>query len=362
MKLPSPLTSLILLSIPQEVLVSAIIPPRFEQLLAVLGKRQCAVPCGYNNAYCCGAASVCYTDAQTRAQCAASTVYASMTNAVGGAGQVYTTTYVETDLNTITSTYTIWNAAATTSSTYLAQSTAICTNGLTPCGAICCSSGQVCWASGDCRVASTYSVWTSTSAGKTSTYSAAVRPTTVTTSTTNVVVTTTQSFETPVGTAGGTYGITSTNSSNGLSGGAIAGIVIGTIAGIILLLLICFCCCLKAGFDTILGIFGLGRKNRSRERTEVIEERYSRYGSRAGTGVAASRRETHGGWFGGEKPPRRERKSNEGKWVAGGALSLAALWALLGFRRKQAEKRRTQQSVASYSSYTESYTGTSDSE
>lgn len=352
MQLPTSLLSLLLLSIPH--VVEAIIPPRYEQLLAALGKRQCAVPCGYDNAYCCGSDSICYTDSQTRAQCAASTAYASITD--GGSGQAYTTTYVQTDLQTITSTYTVWSQAAATSS-YLAQSTAICTSGLISCGAKCCSSGQVCYALGNCRASSEVG---------TSTYSAPVRPTSATTTTTNVVVTTTQAFQTPVGTAGGTYGVTAASTSSGLSGGAIAGIVIGVIAGIILLIAICFCCILRAGFDGLLAIFGLGSKNRSRERTEVIEERYSRYGSRAGT-ATASRRDTHAGWFGGGKRASRPpppRKSSEGKVIAGTALGLGALWAVLGLRRKKQEQRRaaTVVSEISYSDYTDSYTGTSASE
>lgn len=344
MQLPTSLLPLLLLAVPSAV--NAIIPPRFEPLLAALGRRQCAVPCGYNNAYCCGANSVCYTDAQTKAQCAASTEYS------GGAGQVYTTTYVETDLNTITSTWTVWNEAT---STYLAQSTAICGADTQACGAICCGAGSYCYASGNCRV--------SASGAATSTYSSPVKPTSATTSTTVVAVTTTQAFQTPVGTAGGTYGITTASTSSGLSGGAIAGIVIGVIAGIILLIAICACCILKAGFDGLLAIFGLG-KNRKRERVITEEERYTRYSGR-GSGVAASRRETHGGWFGGGKGRSRvdEKRSSkkEAGLLGGAALGLAGLWAILGLKRKR-DERRAPGSEVSYSSYTDSYTGTSASE
>lgn len=361
------LLSLALLAIPQ---VSAIVPPRYEALLFALQKRTCAVPCGYNDAYCCGSNSVCYTDAQTRAQCAASTAYAAIT-AYGST--VYTTVYTDTLFITRTSVYTVWNGAATTyvaatPTTYIAQSTAICGAGLQACGAICCGSGYYCYASGNCRASATATVII----GGSTSLSAPLRPTSATTTTTIVPVTTTQGFQTPVSTASGTLGITAADANNGLSGGAIAGIVIGVIAGIILLILICFCCCLKAGFDGLLAIFGLGSKNKRRERTEVVEERYTRYG-RAGTAGAAVRRDDGRTWYGGQgggggaryDNEKRSSNNNEAKTLLGLGGGLAGLAAILGLRRREEERRQQQQrrrparSEVSYTSYTDSYTGTS---
>jgi hypothetical protein len=143
-----------------------------------------------------------------------------------------------------------------------------------------------------------------------------------------------------------------------LSGGAIAGIVIGVLAAIVILILICFCCILKTGFDAILGLFGL-RNNKRRERVEVTEERYSRHGS------VASRRETHTGWFGGGGRRTEKKKSGglgEVGILAAIAVGLAALWACLGLRRRNNEKSRPPRSDASYSYYSDSYSGTGTSQ
>jgi hypothetical protein len=146
-----------------------------------------------------------------------------------------------------------------------------------------------------------------------------------------------------------------------LSGGAIAGIVIGTIAGVILLLLFCFCCIVKAGFDGLLALFGLGnrRNRRSRERVEVVEERYSRHGS--GT---ASRRDTHTGWFGaGGRPARvtetRKKKSSGFGGLGAVGAGLLGLAVVLGLKRRHDKKQMAERSDISSSYYTDSYTGTS---
>ncbi|KAI9738992.1 MAG: hypothetical protein M1818_005306 [Claussenomyces sp. TS43310] len=365
MRLSAPYLSFFLLLISNPPLVSAI-PPVFENLLAAIEKRQCNVPCGQDNQYCCNVGSVCYTDAATIARCAASTTAGS-----GGGGTVYTTTYVETDLNTITSTWTVFPTPASTS-VYLAQSTANCYSPETPCGALCCASNQYCYTSGQCAYYS--SISSATYVAPTSSYSAPLRPTSGTTSTTVIAATTTQPFSTPVGTAGGAYGITPTSASHGLSAGAIAGIVIGTIAGIILLALILLFCCAKAVLDRFLTLLGFGKKKpRSttvKDTTIVEERRYSRYGSGRGS-VPASRRETHGGWFGGAarggrgggattvvSERRRSDTKKETGIIGGVALGLAGLYGLLGLKRKRdaAKKPLPPRSELSYDSYTDSYT------
>lgn len=94
----------------------------------------------------------------------------------------------------------------------------------------------------------------------------------------------------------------------------------------------------------------------------MTEERYSRHGS------AASRRDEHAGWFGGRggrSTRGTEKKKSgigEGGILAAIALGLAGLWAVLGIRRRRAERRTAAASDVSYSYYSDSYSGTGTSE
>lgn len=233
-----------------------------------------SINCGASGQYTCTGAEACYTNAAQVAYCSVpNNAVAATTVGIGGYA-VYTTTYTETDLVLRTSTYTSsWYAAATSyvatteNWTPVASNPACDTNsGQTSCGAICCASDQTCAYSGMCtaRVSS----WTYVATAAASSYSAPLRPTsgTTTTSTSTKSATTTVPFISPATASGSSLPITSSSTSHGLSGGAIAGIVIGTIAGIILLLLICFCCIVKAGFDGLLALFGLGSRNKRRSR------------------------------------------------------------------------------------------------
>ncbi|TGO16159.1 hypothetical protein BTUL_0031g00240 [Botrytis tulipae] len=327
--------------------------------------RSCVSYCGADNQYCCTAGQACYTSSGNVAYCSAST-------AGSGGWAVYTTTYTETDLLVGTSTYSSYYATTTSGG-----SAAICdtSSGETSCGTICCASDQMCEYSGQCTARTSLWSYTATSG----TYSAPVRPTGATTSTATVSATTTEPFIPPATASGSTLPITST-SSNNLSGGAIAGIVIGTILGVILLLLLCFCCIVKGLWDSVLALFG--GKSRRREggtRTERIEtvERYHRHGSTAGgaaMGGAAGARRENNGWFGGartDKPTRvvetrKKQSSGMGGMGAVGA-GLVGLAAVLGLRKKEAERRDEKRrpgptaTVTDISStyYTDSYTGTS---
>ncbi|KAL2430688.1 hypothetical protein ABEF95_012757 [Exophiala dermatitidis] len=264
----------------------------FEDLQNV--QKRCESPCGYYGLLCCGAGEVCYTDANNQAQCG--TGPATTAAAVGGSGQwqYYTTTYVETDLKTVTQTF----------SSYIP---AIVTN----------------------------------------TASAPLRPTsnTLVTVTSQVgSATTTQPFVTPVGTGGSIITGPTSSSSGGLSGGAIAGIVIGVIAGIILLLLLCACLCFKGLIDGLLAIFGLGpRRKRRTVEEEVYVERHHRSGRGGRTGGRT--------WFG-QRPARTEvveekRSSGIGKagWVA---ATLGGLALFLGLKRRR--DRRDDKSSSGYGS------------
>lgn len=369
MRLPAPLLSLIILLASNPPRVSAI-PPAIENLLAAIEKRQCQIPCGSESQYCCSAGSVCYTNAETIALCSASVAGG------GSGGEVHTTTYVETDLNTITSTFTLFPAVTT--SQYIAESTANCFAPQIACGTLCCASNQYCYTSGQCMEyganSNSYIASYTSYATATSAYSAPLRPTSGATSTTTVAATTTEPFQTPVGTAGGAYGITPVSANHSLSGGAIAGIVIGSIAAAFIVALIMLCCCFRAAFNSLLACLGLRNPNRRktvRDTTIIEERRYSRYGSGPGP---ASRRETHGTWFGGGRGGRggttvvsEKRKSNAKKEtgiLAGTTLSLGALWALLGLKRPRDERRRVPppRSDVSYDTYSESYTSTDISE
>lgn len=323
----------------------------------LMGRQQCAgTLCGYNNQLCCAAGSACYTNAQNQAAC--TTVAADPGN---GAFTVIPTVFTETDTVLTTSYYTSWYPASTPAPAPVTTAVVVapmCTTSLgeSSCGTICCASNQRCAYANSCTAyTSAYTPATSAAGG------APILPTSgsVLTSTAVVSATTTVSFTPPATASGSSLPITSSSSNNGLSPGAIAGIVIGVIAGIILLLLFCFCCIIKAGFDGLLALFGLGkRKRRSSERVEVIEERYSRHGS----GTA---RPTHSTWFGAGRPAtvvesRKRKSSGFGGlgYVGAGLLGLAAV---LGLKRRHDRKEKPARSEVSGSSYY-SYTDTSASE
>ncbi|TVY46096.1 hypothetical protein LSUB1_G000020 [Lachnellula subtilissima] len=333
------------------------------------GRETCASYCGADSQFCCTAGQACTTNQQNVAACVAATSVAVATGANGI--PIYTTTWTETDLLTKTSTAYSYPA---TSATTVAPAAAICTTSLgqTSCGTLCCASGQVCAAANSCSAyASSWTYFQTTSEAASSSYSAPLRPTSagVSTATSVVSATTTQPFVSPATASGSSLPITSSSSSNGLSPGAIAGIVIGTIAGIILLIVICFCCIVRAGFSGLLALFGLGKsRRRSTERVETVE-RYSRHGS----GTAASRRDAHTGWFGmgGRAKPASSRiiseknRKKSGGFGGMGAVGagLIGLAVILGLKRKH-DKKSSQShhhsSDVSSESYTEtSFTGTS---
>ncbi|KAH8808207.1 hypothetical protein F5884DRAFT_360135 [Xylogone sp. PMI_703] len=334
--------------------------------------RDCVAYCGVYNQYCCTAGQACYTDTNTVAFCGAATPAPS---SGGGSGQwvYYTSVFTETDLVVHTSVYSSFVGGAPTTNNNVQQtsSPAICDTsvGQTSCGPICCSSSQRCAASGQCEDAPPggWTSWTYT-ASNTGTFVPPTRPTSGTASTATVAVTTTEPFGTAVSATSTSTGLAVVSTGGGgLSGGAIAGIVIGTIAGVILLLLICFCCILRAGWDGLLAIFGLG--NRRRETVTEVEtiERYRRGSSHGG---AASRR-THTGWFGaasggGRRRPttvveERKRKSSGFGGLGAVGAGLLGLAVVLGLKRRHDRKEREKYTETDISSsyYTDSYTGTS---
>ncbi|CAK4028560.1 cell wall integrity and stress response component 1-like [Lecanosticta acicola] len=359
---PRPLLQLVaaLLLAPCPTLAAPNHPPSeqgglsFNQLFA----RDCSggTTCGYYGQLCCAAGSACYTDAQSRAQCTPNGATATEA-ASGGYYSYYTTTIVQTDLVTTTQVMSTYIGGAA-----VATATASCNTASneTPCGSICCASGQYCYSSGTCKPAAGggSSGYVSGTSGSGATAVAPVRPTT---SGTVVIMqtitpTTTVPFMTPVAT-GSNVTLTSSQADNGggLSGGAIAGIVIGVLAGLLLLALLCFYCCIKGLLDGCLACFGLG--GRRRRRTEVEEyERHSHHTSRHGGGGGRT-------WYGASRPATRvdrtdRRESRGGSNLLGIGAGLAALWAILGLKRKR-DNRRDEKFNSEYSYSSDYYTSAS---
>ena len=325
-----------------------------------LSERGCAgTVCGWNGQLCCTGGQLCTTNAQNQAECVSGSSSPQQANVqqanANGQWQYFVTTFVESELTTITSTYSSVLNAASTAAAAPAISGISCDTSMheSPCGTECCAVGQYCAYAGQCQASndqggsSTYGAsFTATVAPSTAT--AFIRPisSAATTITSTGSATTTVPFGTPTSTASSAPGMAATSSNNGLSGGAIAGIVIGVIAGIILLLALCACFCAKGIIDGILDFFGL-RSRRRREET-YIEERRTHHANGGGRT-----------WYGGRINPSRvdrPKKKSNGigglGWVAG---LLAALALCLGLQRKRQERREKTEytgSSYSYSDYT----------
>ncbi|MCJ1394139.1 hypothetical protein MMC18_007017 [Xylographa bjoerkii] len=344
-----------------------------EQQNSTLELRQCAVLCGYYNQVTCGCGQACTTiagEASCVAAAATAVATATVTQAGSGNGQWqwFTSTYVETDLVTVVTTFSSFVVAPTTAYVAPVQTQVIVTTVEAPapvqtvltcatnqaCGNICCASDQFCAYSGQCSAlagGSTANNVVSTlylaSTVVESTASAFIRPTSnsILTVTSTGTATTTIPFQTPIGTDGSSLtGITATQQSSGLSGGAIAGIVIGVLVLLFILFLICACCLAKGLIDTILGCFGLGPRSRRRVTdTTVIEEHHSRHSGRVQNGGRT--------WYGTRINGQNANKKSSG-W--GGALgvgaALAALAVVLGIKRRNDRKaEKTEYTGSSYS-------------
>lgn len=342
--------------------------PREDGLLVsrdgILESRDCAIKCGWDGLICCEQGQSCYTNLQGQAECgvgiSSGGAVTPQNNAVdGGQWQLYTTTYVETDLVTRTSVYSSLLGAATYVPAPTVQELApVITDAPCrgqyneiPCGGICCAVGQYCAYQGQCAAvagvvgdpsSSYFSLIMNPETG-----SAFIRPTSIGfyTITSTGVPTATVAFLAPMATGAGA-GITATPSNNGLSGGAIAGIVIGVLLGLFLLFLFCAYFCFKGVFNAIAKLFGGGRK-RTRRTETYIEERHSTHGGGGGRT-----------WFGRPsqvKPPKKKDAGVGGFLGAAGAL--AALAVFLGLKRRAG---RDKSSYGTGSSYTYSdYTSSS---
>lgn len=351
--LPSPLLSLLAITLIRPV-TAGLIPDLLQSLedLQNFAKR-CENPCGYYGQLCCASGDTCYTDSLGQAQCSAGGgVAATQVQSPAGTYQYYTTTYVQTDLTTVTSTWS--QLIAVTTAAAPASSSCQYEVGQSPCGNVCCNSGQYCQQAGMCVAVPGSSGYYSSLATVTvtNTAGAPLRPTSNTVTTLTQTgqtgsATTTVPYQTPVGTNGAVLtGAQEESNGGGLSGGAIAGIVIGVIAGIIILFLICACCCFKGLIDGLLGIFGLGgRRRRRTEEVEVYEERHH-----------------HGGrtWYGANRPSggtvveEKKKKDSGLGGLAKAGLFLGGLAAILGLKRKR-DERRDDKSDSGYSYYDSEY-------
>lgn len=353
-----------------------------------LEERGCQYSCGWSGQLCCQYAGACYTDGSGQAQCSAANNQLSATttavqNAAQGQWTYWTTTFVRTNLETITTVYSSFNGQASTQvlvpqqTTWVAansptaqapqQTQVVCNSqsGETSCGNICCSSSQYCQANGQCgeTFAGSSPIY---SYSTTPTVTAFIRPTSATVVTVTSVgsATTTVPFQTPVSTAA-IAGMSATVTNKGLSGGAIAGIVIGVILGLLLLFFVLGYLCCKGLIDGLLDLLGL-RKRRTRRET-VVEERYHHHGrtsgGASGGGGAAGGRT----WYGAaSSPPRNNRPPKKSGGGLGGftgvAAALAALAVVLGLKRRRDRKNNEKESYSSGSSYTYSDEYTSASE
>lgn len=320
-----------------------------------LAERQCSNPCGWSGQLCCTSGQTCSTNSIGQAVCNDGS--GGQANGANGNLQLYTTTFVENELTTVTSTYSsLYNAANTAAAAAPAVSAISCHTDLgeSPCGTLCCATGQYCVYSGNCGASNDNAAQSSSSLfeqpSTPTTNAAPLRPTSnvATTVTSTGSATTTVPFMTPSSTsmaaaASGDAGV-STTTNNGLSGGAIAGIVIGVLLAILFLLLLCIFCCLRGLADSILGFFGLSNRRKKRE---VIEsEHYSRRGGRT--------------WYGGKSTVDKPKKSGDG---VGGLLgvggALATLAVILGLKRRHDNKKtKTEYSGSSYT-YSDTYSSES---
>ncbi|EEH46858.2 uncharacterized protein PADG_02956 [Paracoccidioides brasiliensis Pb18] len=303
-----------------------------------LASRDCT-PCGFYSQECCTALQTCSTNANNQAVCVNSPPAKAQDS---GQWETFTTTYVRTDLVTVTSTGSRLITAPTSGNQVQCQLNL----GESLCGTICCTAAQACNTDALRCVESGSSPFEPT-VGPAPT--PPTRPTSSGRATITAHPTAAVPFIPPVGSDG--QPLPPQASTGGrLSGGAIAGIVIGVLVGVVLLFLICLSACAKGAITTILALLGLGKKR----------------GSSSGSGSTQSfsdvdNRPPGRTWFGyrPSRPPagsasyssysKKSKKSGlfgMGKWTSVG-LILGALAICLGLRSKK--KQNGPPSSASYS-------------
>ncbi|PGG97532.1 hypothetical protein GX51_07284 [Blastomyces parvus] len=317
-----------------------------------LVSRDCQ-PCGFYGQACCTASQTCTTNANNQAICIDS-ISVEKPRAAEGQWETFTTTFVRTDLATVTSVGSRLVSAPTSSSQLQCQLDL----GESACGPICCTAAQACKSDGQCVEAGSSPFDPTVGPSPTP----PSRPTSSGGATITTMPTATVPFLPPVGTDGIPLPPPEASTGGGgLSGGAIAGIVIGVVFGVLLLFLICLSACAKGAIAAILGLLGLGKK--SRESSSSTTQSFS--DGRPGRT-----------WFGyrpSRPPPARysdsyssyTEKSNSGlfglgKWTSIG-LVLGALAICLGLRKKKKQQAPSSGYSDSYYSYDYSSSSSSSS-
>ncbi|KKZ61231.1 hypothetical protein EMCG_04149 [[Emmonsia] crescens] len=279
---------------------------------ADLVSRDCT-PCGFYGQECCSASQTCSTNANNQAVCLDAGSSEQPRAVVEGQWETFTTTYVRTDLVTVTSVGSRLIAAPTAESQIQCQLSL----GESACGSICCTAAQACKSEYESQCVEAGSSPFDPTVGPSPTPPA--RPTSSGGATITTMPTATVPFLPPVGTDGIQLPPPEASTGGGgLSGGAIAGIVIGVLIGVILLFLICLSACAKGAIAAILSFSdGDGRPGRT--------------------------------WFGYRPPPPRRSDSHSyhssekskksglfglGKWTSAG-LILGALAICLGLQSKK---------------------------
>lgn len=325
-------------------------PPQFNSR-ALLIPRSCDTPCGFYGQLCCLASETCATNYNGQAECTAE--FEPRDSSGGGGGdsgkwETYTTTFVQTDYATVTSTGSRQLSAPTSRN----NDDAKCENSLgeSACGNICCSAAQACKSPGHCVESGSSPIETpppgpsgSGSPQPSNTASSGAPSPTV-------------PFIPPVGPSGSATGTAAPitgggdggggGSSGGLSGGAIAGIVIGTLAGLFILLLLCACFCVGSVFDRIRALLGMGRT------------RHSSYTGSTSYGSGARPHRPGRTWFGAGRHSSSSRSSRSdrpgglfglGKGTTFGLIAGAIAVALgLKKRHDRRRSRRTEKTDSRY--------------
>ncbi|KAH8724933.1 hypothetical protein GQ44DRAFT_617145 [Phaeosphaeriaceae sp. PMI808] len=312
-------------------------------------RQQCpeANLCGFYKQLCCASGQTCGEDSNKQAVCNG--------GSPGGGWQYVTSKYVETvGLVTHTTVFSTFVGGAAN-----AAPTATCKASQSPCGGTsCCDSGYYCATGNTCAP-----LGGGSSGGILPTVPGTIAPSAPLRPTNSGLVivtytgrpTATVPFQTPIPTGAMGAPVPVKSGGGGLSGGAIAGIVIGVILGVLLLLLLCLYCCARALFDTIIAIFGLGKKKRhTHEETTYVEGHHTSGGGR---------------WYGAGRPSRpsrvgSEKKSSFGKGM-GVAAALGGLALMLGMKKKHDAKHDDKSTTVSgssyyYSDYTSSSSASSD--
>ena len=150
---------------------------RARKLVLLEQRADCNNPCGWYGQLCCETGQTCFTDANNNAQCGGQGSIGITTS--GGYWGYYTNTYTEADGATKTTVFSSFKPVGTlgtSASCNYAQNES-------PCGSICCQSGQYCIQPGQCVAATSETGSTTRTGPNTTTTSRSATSATSSTST-----------------------------------------------------------------------------------------------------------------------------------------------------------------------------------